>query len=521
MQSVVGRPYAPSNMGTSSGELWLQKHDVAFARSQHRKSTRRRILALLMLCESGGFSLGCGYPNQSEEVVCGERAAAYSKGNLATCTDDRTCPSGTICGKPVGSQNTADSGGLFCIAAVFPEINESDLISGLNVQEIGLQREQAAAGRAVYELTVPPDAHAVACSLFVARPVVRGGRGGRIVNAPAAIYRSHVFELDGADSSEARTLSFALSDLSETASSDDCPQSALSSTFGGDGHYPVVSTLNVGCIAYGSTEAVAATRLRNVALTDLPESQLILTSCVQEEGTEHRGRLCMAPDTIGRCSAGSCDPSDAGNSATGQGGTNGEGLSDSGSLASADEGTLPIPESACDRCTEGRLCALNSYFIGRCVGSNCAQVTVGNWEPPLVISNCAAPITEENANTDGLNCYDSQLEGYGTCYASGCRTRCATTAHCAPEYGLDTTTAHVCAHRQRGDNLPSYLGLCLPGAWFADLSTAGALNADGADSCEDIEISPIASKSTLTAARKDFCIDAVSEGEGEGAFSCD
>jgi hypothetical protein len=429
-------------------------------------------------------SSSCGGRNENRPKCS---SVAYNENTLASCATSIDCPAGTTC-----SQRGQ------CVTAVFPEIDESVLILGFAVPEIEFHRDQTVTGTVAFEATLTSEVLGLACSLFVAEPVVTGGNVGSVENAPVAIYGSHVFRIDSASSSSLHTVQFGIGDLTATAADKTCPSSPLASLLAAPkaaaltdlstskGPYPIVSTLRVGCIGYGAARVVGATRLREVALADLPEAQELLTDCSGQEQSGNAGRLCMAPETLGYCAQGVCEPagpkpgmaSDSPDSAVSSPDID----ADAGIELAGVESPQPTPVSDCNACNEGQLCAQEHYFIGRCVGSRCAQVTVWDMDLPLVVSDCAAPFEQ----TIGLNCYDSQVAGYGTCLAKTCRARCVVSDDCTATYGQSSTVDPICAHpRASPTSAPGYLGLCLPRAWFdetASMPAAGDAGVCGANS---------------------------------------
>ncbi len=98
--------------------------------------------------------------------------------------------------------------------------------------------------------------------------------------------------------------------------------------------------------------------------------------------------------------------------------------------------------------------------MGRCVGSRCADVGEDAPTLPIVVSTCAMDI----GSTDWLNCYDDSVQGYGTCFSSGCRARCVEQADCAwaDAVAAADVRPHVCAHPAEVDGARSALGICVP-----------------------------------------------------------
>jgi len=431
------------------------------------------------------------------------------QGDSLGCGSDAECPAGTNCSAADPRQ---------CVPAVFPEIDESVLILGFEVPEIEFHRDQAVTGPVAFEADLTSEVVGLACSLFVAEPVVAGGNAGRVVNASVSIYRSHVFRIDPASNGSLHTVRFGIGDLTATAVGQACSSPLADLVTNKGGHYPIVSMLKVGCIGYGSARVIGATRLRNVALADLPEAQMVLTDCSGQEQSGTAARFCMAPEALGHCAQGVCQSASTGTAAntpdsaapiTDTG-------ADAGATLASTESPSPIPVSKCDACNEGHLCTIPNYFIGRCIGSLCAPVEIGNIELPLVVSNCDASFKQ----TDGLNCYDSQVEGYGTCLAKACRTRCVTISDCTETYGQFAIADPVCAHpRASPDSAPGYLGLCLPRPWFeesvaapptSDAGLCGTNNSAGDSASGSVEPRPDNLSNRFCVGKRD-----------PGGFTCD
>ncbi len=421
--------------------------------------------------------LGLSVPLVASLWSCAERterqslcvSAGWSPEPLACADGEGTCPAGTGCTARPGQRGQ-------CLPTMFPTIDADALTSGFGVPEIELRRTEDAAGDALYEAILTKQVEALACSLFVAEPLLETGDLGYVKDAATSIYRSHMFRIEGSGAADPQTIQFGVGDLTSTPQTS-CAQPLLTTLFQLRSQetvapevagYRILSALRIGCIAFSQDRIVGATRLLGVALNELPESQSVLTNC-SGQSESGMGRLCMAPQTIGRCVRGECEPLESDALPL-------SGSGDSGVPEVPNQSGPATPIAACTACTEGQLCAQASYVIGRCMGSRCAQLSLNEWEPPLVVSDCAAPFE----HTDGLNCTEPRIQGFGTCYEGICRSRCATNEHCGEAFGILSDEAHVCAH-PRGTPA-GYLGLCLPSAWF-DGSGSTASEATDAGAC--------------------------------------
>jgi hypothetical protein len=458
-----------------SHEAIVRPVTTAWCDRRRRRSGILRAVSAVSLLASGG----CDHDAISNPAICQENVAYI--GIRLPCHSLSDCPSGTTCDQRKAADAGDPSAGgdahpqKFCVPAVFPRIDDSILFNGLRVAEIELHRNATAAA-AVYEAVVPSDVVGLSCSLYVAMPDLKSkpGSRGRVNNAASAIYRTHLFRIDTSSGSGLRTIQFGIGDLTPRAGSSDVSTQtcysglldAFSSALNAQ-YPPIVSALRVGCIGLGQQEIVGATRLQSVVLAELPESQMILTDCSGEDQSGIGGRLCMAPESLGRCVRCACQPPGAtsldGSAVDGPSATPASSI-DAGALSTGSAASQELPVKKCSGLDEGRACAIGAQRLGRCVESRCALLDGQKWDPPLVISNCAGSF----GVTDGLNCYDSRIDGYGTCYASECRTRCVNSGDdCSERNGLLTGTPHLCAHARRASGRsPSYLGLCLPADWF-------------------------------------------------------
>ena len=121
------------------------------------------------------------------------------------------------------------------------------------------------------------------------------------------------------------------------------------------------------------------------------------------------------------------------------------------------------------------LCQLSPDFqFGHCVGSLCADQHVSQPDLPLVTADCAQPATAL-PGTDWLNCFDDEVQGYGTCYAGSCHLRCVSDSDCSQVQGflgeLDAGTALRCGKRDAGGKLTCSAS----GVSFRDLRARGVV----------------------------------------------
>lgn len=406
---------------------------------------------------------GCESPTQAIATTCPGQTVTTAD---ASCTSDVECPSGTECsasaGVTTGACQGSDGGACRCAPAYFPDVPSDTLISAFDVDEFELQVSTGAAAT-MYGWTAPQNASSVVCGLFVAAPEVSLGATPRIDNAFKSLYRSHVFRVPALGSGMLYTTQFSVDDLTSPPSSA-CPAAAdrLNDFEGSAAAYPIVSTLQIGCWAYSDDGIVAATRLRNLGLTDLPETQPPVADCSALPAGTPDGRLCLLGPLVGGCVDQACsadaglasfDPGDAG-----------------GSPTTPAASTTPV--ASCADASDMTLCQLTPDFqFGHCVGSLCADQHVSQPDLPLVTADCAQPATA--LGTNWLNCFDDEVQGYGTCYAGSCHLRCVSDSDCSQVQGflgeLDAGTALRCGKRDATGQLTcgapgvSFLGICVPG----------------------------------------------------------
>lgn len=440
--------------------------------------TRRGWLLLLLL-------LGCEKlrANPSHCIVSDKRDVDLSPATCPAddhcsvwraCTGDWECPSGTQCLAPTDEPATAlaaAAGGNCgkskrCTIPGAASRGRNALSEGFDVAEMELRLEAQATGN-VYHVGVPRDARTVFCGLFVADPVVAGGNLGRIANEWKSLHRVHLFRVPdlAEDQTGSRSIQFTISELSDEGpvvplcerEPIDSPGNAWQRPDGAAA-YPIVSSLQVGCWAYGIHKVVAASQLRNVPISDLPEIKPLVTDCAGADGLDLSGRFCSQAAGLGECrgnvceqrrveilgtagagaverepeaSAGSASSSSTSSGVPASGGT-------TAPNGSADTQTDPCPRAAaggsgsysylsvagaagvvngddasvqadstssvqsaplerCQTADTGKLCVWRRSFVGRCVGNTCVETGSTNAEFPLVVSSCGVAISEASS----------------------------------------------------------------------------------------------------------------------------
>jgi hypothetical protein len=335
------------------------------------------------------------------------------------------------------------------------------LVTGFAVPEFELHAE--AGTQTTFRWDAPPGATRVVCGLFVAEPEIAPSGDPdhpeyRITNDFKSVFRTHVFRVPTSAADAERTVRFTVSDLS-TRPGASCPQAGSLAVTPMGVFYPQVTTLQVGCWALDDAKVIAATRLRNLRLTDLPEVRPPVVDCAELIEETPSGRLCLLAPMVGTCRAGACLPNaprDAGE------------IADPTRDGGVTPAELTVPVETCEPAdTEGKLCQLTSRFrFGRCVGNRCADQELREAELPLVTADCAG-----RGETNWLNCFDDQVQGYGTCFDRTCRLRCTSDTDCGKVdrfLGRQNGPQFFCAKRMAGQ-FPcrpgpgqSFVGLCMP-----------------------------------------------------------
>jgi hypothetical protein len=342
----------------------------------------------------------------------------------AACTSDMQCPAGTACtvNGDAGTASASCSGqdasdACSCVPAYFPDVPSDVLITGFGALEFELQVTTGTV--TTFGWTAPENATSVICGLFVAAPEVSAVPTPRIDNAFKAIYGTHLFPVSNVSGGVPYTAEFTVADLT-TPPDSDCVSGASSSTTPPLNDfrtpYPIVTMLQVACWAYGDVGVVAATRLQSLQVTELPETLPPVADCAGLP-TGSDGRLCLLGPMVGGCIEGKC------NLDAGLGSFNGD--DDEGGIASV------TPVLSCADASPLTLCELmtGDFVFGRCVGSVCADQDLAQVQLPLVTSDCAQAATTDKG-TNWLNCFDEDVQGYGTCFDGSCHLRCVTSEDC-------------------------------------------------------------------------------------------
>jgi hypothetical protein len=356
-----------------------------------------------------------------------------------------------------------DGGSCRCVPAYFLDVPSDVLITGFGVREFDLQVIPGTV--TTYTWTAPQQATSVVCGLFVADPEVVQAPTSRIANAFKSLYRTHLFRVPKVGNGMLYTNQFTVGDLVSPASSV-CSAAAgrLNDFEGTASAYPVVTTLQIACWAYDDIGVVAATPLKNLQLTDLPGTLPPVADCTALPAGTPDGRLCLLGTLVGGCVDQRCsaDAGLASSATTGDGG--------------ATTTAVTTPVTSCADASDTTLCQLTPDFqFGRCVGSRCADQHVSQAELPLVTGDCSQGAdggAGPQSGTNWLNCFDDEVQGYGTCYGGSCNLRCVTDSDCSQVASflgeLDAAASLVCGKLASTGQIScdgpgsSFLGLCVP-----------------------------------------------------------
>ncbi|XXT21751.1 hypothetical protein WME94_09345 [Sorangium sp. So ce429] len=348
----------------------------------------------------------------------------------ACCTDSSQCPSGTYCGQqavPVDpdTEGQCDGSGASasrCLAILGPGEHWRALTNGFDVREFSLEQSAPDGSPALLTWNRSSDALAVTCALFICPPEFK--RVGEfdteplidIANFDQCVLAREIYSIteEESEGGNGRKLLFDVAAASRyVPAQTSCPGDvAPGSSLAAEyaDRRPKVTHLLAGCWAYDATRVIAATRL----LTLLP-SQVPLT----------RGEIPVA-----QCGA-------------------------------------PEPGQS----TAGRLCRTEEGGDGVCSATTC-RPKKDLPQLPLVVdaAECGAP----GLLADGLTCFATPLEGYGTCSRSACRVRCRFSSDCDGLVGADGAESFACCRSVTSAG-ESYLGVCLPqGAQMSDPGIACA-----------------------------------------------
>jgi hypothetical protein len=364
----------------------------------------------------------CVWLTYAISIGCQEGAAplvtACAQAQNLECGGGVYCPRGTSC----------DEGEMAHVCRIEDGAASANALTlGFNVSEFLLTRSPEAAG--LFEVRIPRAAEIINCALFICSPSVwPQGAGTAIDNFAECAYANRVLDVRDFGEGE-RVAQLELNTLQRPE-----PKAGACEAepdYGAQPTVPIVSSLQLGCWAFDDRSVIRATRLVDLAPTDLPQFARLPVRDCSSSAADTQHRLCIT-HAAGVCYGGTCV----------------EESSDAGRPESAD--------SLCSPATEGARCSpagqLGSCAEGVCVARSPDENASSFTSLPLVIGDCAA----DDVLTDGHNCYPNPFGGYGTCRDGQCRPRCIEPEDCLRGGNTgDTIGRCTWGPRQR-------LGLCIP-----------------------------------------------------------
>lgn len=406
-------------------------------RATPRRPARARVLSAA-LALSGGLGVGLNACVEKQfDTHCAPAACPGSCDEPWSCERSADCPAGSVCVNGV------------CGVDAFPVIGADTLVAGFDVPEFELMQTSMDEGRPRLQWSAPPGSLRVTCGLFTCTPEFDGGEGSgqpsavRLSNAPRCVPRVQTFNTE--TSAETQVFSFELGDLEPAAAGSCSPALGLTAQeAAGASGYPVVELLRVGCWALDRNQVIAATRLVQVNVQELPDAGYVLRlDCAAAP----IGSWCLLPGDLGVCDQGKCElgrtPSEL--PEAGAGGQGGEAA------------TLPPePVEDCEDRPDDVPCQSPDSRIGQCLVDRCVANSESTYLRPLVVGDCAS----DGFETEWLNCYPSPILGFGTCAERQCRVRCRTDEDCESALsaaGIDVSAQSTTCQRPEG----SYLGVCM------------------------------------------------------------
>lgn len=377
------------------------------------------------------FSLMCLASVCGREGIAPDRTCEAGGGDLAcagaaACTAHADCPQGTVC----------ESG--CCQTSPFDVPSPDSLLKGFGVREFELVHAESDSGP-TFGFRAPRQARFLVCGLFGCEPSFAsfGAERARMVNASRCLVQRRVFRVDDPHDPAGREFSFELQDM-EAVERRECTGRSRFNDFTGDGDYPVINSLQVGCWAYDDAAVVAATRLDTLAPQEFPSfGDVARDDC---SAADSEGQYCYRAPAGGACLAGACE------------------AGATPSINAVNDAGLPTGNVTCSPDNDGQPCLNMTRRLGRCLNRGCVDLAVRAPERPLVLSDCAV------GATDWLNCFPSQVGAIGTCKDKLCRVRCHDDADCDLLDEIATSSGGSGAARLeltcvRGAR-EQYLGLC-------------------------------------------------------------
>jgi hypothetical protein len=308
------------------------------------------------------------------------------------------------------------------------------LVRGFETVEIGIVVDRSAATS--FTVVAPKNARYLNCGLFSSDPRFDEQR---IQGCPRSLVRSRTFRVsESSGSTQDRTFTLSPSDLNSVSAYQDpnCPSlCGLAST-----NCATLVKLSFGCWAVGDDRPLAATALIELDSSDLQETQLPLSSCLDENlKPESDGRTCRVP---GRCDGLSCVAI-------------AEQLDASVAMPDVPDGGEISSRGAFEAFVACRLQS-DAGAGARCVSSSLGSCQRGSCRPlrsedtndrlPLFVPSC------EPHGTDLLNCTTPPYGKYGSCFGNVCRSRCTVDEDCrVPDGLLQSGPELACHHFARRD----------------------------------------------------------------------
>jgi|GEM_PF-6628738 len=430
--------------------------------------SRIRSFGLGALLASIFFSCAAAKDESDAAGLCPQPPRVDGVGRLREdCSEDAACPAGMSC---VDADMPCTAGTTCaCRPRYFGSTQTDQLVQGFRAIELDLRVIPGTPSQ--FSWTQPPGATRVVCGLFVADPEALGGSLGHIRNDSQALYRTHTFRVSPSPL-QPQTVTFGIADLNTPHEPTPCEaESRLRPVEPAGKTYPIVTSLRVGCWASDSSGVIAATRLEDVSLTDIPEVNAPVSDCTNLS-SEPDGRYCYPPLETGGCRKQQCValPTMSAVSAAGTPPSAG----DAGGAVGNDGGSIDTaaPVGNCTAQPDNVLCKRTPGFqFGRCIEGHCSPVTgsTANLDLPLVVATCT-PQKDASAQTDWLNCFDRDVLGFGTCLAGDCRQRCLDASDCMTPFPEDPQPVYVCLKQDSVGNhvcsgdpaaATSALGLCV------------------------------------------------------------
>jgi hypothetical protein len=252
-------------------------------------------LAWCVLGVVHGAALGCDEESVPLEARC-------ARSDTRECGGGLFCPRGTRCFYP----DETDAAIPDCRVDT-GDVNPHVLTLGFNVSEFPLARALEATGR--FEVRIPRSAQFINCAVFICEPSVWPVDARAAVdNFAECTYAHRVFDVRDFGGDE-RVTSIDLNTLERPGS--DGASCDADSEFRAKPPMPVVSRLQLGCLAFDDRRVIRATRLLELTPSDVPAAStlppLVLGDCAAADMLTD-GQNCYPNPSggYGTCSNGQC-----------------------------------------------------------------------------------------------------------------------------------------------------------------------------------------------------------------------